>query len=76
MDVAFHTPVSQRLVGRLRLVLVPPLQRSLGLEQILESRVSAFAPEIADDLVVAMRKLARGKSQCKTLPEVELGLVR
>lgn len=74
-DVVLRTPVPQRLFGRLRLVLVPVLQNSLGIEQILESRVGALAPEEIDDSVAPLGKLTGRKAKGETLSEIEIDLV-
>jgi hypothetical protein len=49
----FRTPRPQRLLDRLLLVGVPPIESPFGIEQRLEPGIGAFTVEKACNLVVA-----------------------
>jgi len=76
VDLIRFAPVPQRSLGQRRLECVPLFKTALRGEKLLETRVSAAVPEESLDVRVSVRQPLFNKPERKTIPKIELILVR
>jgi hypothetical protein len=76
VDFIRVAPFPQRSLGRLRFECVPRLKTVFRCEQLLETRISAAAPEAGLHVRVPVRQPLFNKPEREGVPEVKLIFVR
>jgi hypothetical protein len=76
VDLIRIAPLPERSFGRLRFEYIPLFETAFRCEKLLESRVSAAAPEEGLDIRVPVRQPLFNKPECEIGPKVEVILMR